>query len=288
MGFFNVYKERGVSSSKIVSKIKKITGEKRVGHMGTLDVEAEGVLPVAFGKAVRLFDFLLTKDKTYRVYFQFGAETDTLDYAGKVIFTSKFIPDFETFKEVLSQFTGEIEQIPPKYSALKVKGKCGYDIMRSGGDFTPKTRKVNIYSFQNPEIINENTYALTVNCSAGTYIRSLVRDIAHSVNSYATLSKLVRTKSGCFDIDNAALCCEIEKNPKSFIIPTDFPLANMQKVNLTDDEFRLLKNGVKLKIGNDSFDNAAAYYNGEIFGIISNDSSGVTVIKSYLYEGKNA
>lgn len=273
-----------MSSARAVGIIKKITGEKRVGHMGTLDVEAEGVLPVAFGKSVRLFDFLLSKDKIYETYFEFGRETDTLDYAGNTVFTTENIPDFEQFLSTLPSFTGELEQIPPKYSALKINGKCGYDIMRQGGDYTPKTRKVNIYSFKEPKRINERTFAVNVHCSAGTYIRSLVRDVARAMNSAAVLSKLVRIKSGCFELSDSARLAEIEKKPAEYVLPSDFPLLNMPKRELEEDEFRNLRNGIRIKSSGFNENDFTAYYNGKLYGIVGTDSLGMLFTKTYLYE----
>ena len=209
-GFININKASGVSSAREVAIIKKLTGTP-CGHMGTLDPMASGVLPVAIGKAARLFDFFLDKHKKYSATFRFGVDSDTLDTTGEIVENAGLVPEYAAVSEVLPQFTGEIMQLPPKYSAKNIGGRRGYELARAGVEFELKPKKVTVYSITLTGR-SGNEFTFDIECGGGTYIRSLARDIAVKLGTRAVMSALVRTQSGIFTIKNAvetsALSCE--------------------------------------------------------------------------------
>lgn len=187
------------------------------GHMGTLDPMAEGVLPVGIGHASRLFQYLLDKEKTYVARFQFGFSTDTLDVTGEILEKTSVIPTAEQITSVLPDFVGEIDQIPPKYSAKCVDGKRGYALARAGVDFELKPKKVTVLSAKLNGQMAENEFEFEFVCKGGTYIRSLARDIAAKCGSLGVMSALNRTAAGVFTLANGVSveefksCLDIEK-----------------------------------------------------------------------------
>ena len=201
-GILNINKEVGISSNKCVSLVKKALDTRKVGHTGTLDLEAGGVLPIVIGKATRVSDFLMDEDKEYITEAIFGKRTDTLDYDGEVVDTSDKTFTREDLEEAIKDFTGEITQIPPMYSALKVNGQKLYDLARKGIEVERKKRQVNIYSF---EIIDfdfpKATFKIT--CSKGTYIRTLIDDLGEKLGAFAYVNSLTRSKVGDFYIEDA-------------------------------------------------------------------------------------
>lgn len=243
-GFININKASGVSSAREVAIIKKLTGTP-CGHMGTLDPMASGVLPVAIGKAARLFDFFLDKHKKYSATFRFGVDSDTLDTTGEIVENAGLVPEYAAVSEVLPQFTGEIMQLPPKYSAKNIGGRRGYELARAGVEFELKPKKVTVYSITLTGR-SGNEFSFDIECGGGTYIRSLARDIAAKLGTRAVMSALVRTQSGIFTIKNAvetsALSCE---NINSFIIPTESVLP-YESISLAEkDEFKVF-NGLTI------------------------------------------
>lgn len=213
--------------------------------MGTLDPMASGVLPVAIGKAARLFDFFLDKHKKYSATFRFGVDSDTLDTTGEIVENAGLVPEYAAVSEVLPQFTGEIMQLPPKYSAKNIGGRRGYELARAGVEFELKPKKVTVYSIAITGR-SGNEFTFDIECGGGTYIRSLARDIAAKLGTRAVMSALVRTQSGIFTIKNAvetsALSCE---NINSFIIPTESVLP-YESISLGEkDEFKVF-NGLTI------------------------------------------
>ena len=203
IGFVNVNKPSGLGSSKVVSVLKKHFNIKKIGHMGTLDPLAEGVLPIAIGKATRMFDYMLEKNKTYIAQFTFGKTTDTLDSDGQVTETTTIIPTKNKILSILPKLIGRISQIPPQYSAKKVNGKCAYDFARNGEKVELSPKEIEIYDIKLLNQINNTTFEFEIECSGGTYIRSIARDMADLLNSKAYMSKLIRTKSGKFELNNS-------------------------------------------------------------------------------------
>lgn len=242
-GFINLNKPSGVSSAAMVGKIKRLTGIA-CGHMGTLDPMASGVLPVAVGNASRLFNYLLNKEKVYRAVFCFGRETDTLDALGTVLCTGKKIPSQEEINDKLRFFVGEIEQFPPAYSAKNVNGVRAYQLARQGKPVLLEAKKVFVRSVVLTRRVSEDSFEFLISCGGGTYIRSLGRDIAKACGTVATMTSLVREKSGVFTLDNA---CRIQsltaENWKEFLIPPD-RVFEMPAVDFDGEQARKLRNGL--------------------------------------------
>ena len=186
-GIVNVYKEKGFTSHDVVAKLRGILHQKKIGHTGTLDPEAEGVLPVCLGNATRLCDMLTDKDKTYRAVLLLGQTTDTQDTTGTVLSTCAEIPSEEAVRSAVTGFIGPYEQVPPMYSALKVGGKKLYELAREGKTVERQARTVQIYGIT-IEDIQLPRVTMTVSCSKGTYIRTLCHDIGERPVSYTHLT----------------------------------------------------------------------------------------------------
>lgn len=253
IGFVNVYKPKGITSFQVVAKLKKIYGTKRVGHLGTLDPMAEGVLPVAIGKATKFFDYFLTKDKEYDAVFCAGVLTDTLDADGEIVEQNNFIPTIEEVKNASQNFIGKINQMPPKFSAKKVNGVRAYTLAREGKDFQLKPKEVEIYSILTQKSEDDSLFNLKIWCSSGTYIRSLGVDIISSINALATMVKLVRTRAGEFKIEDSLTLDEIEKNPSKALLSLENALA-IPIIQVDENEFFKLKNGVGVKFKNGNYE----------------------------------
>lgn len=243
-GFLNVYKPVGMTSHDVVSKLRKLTNIKQIGHTGTLDPFAEGVLPVCIGKATRLIEFL-EDDKEYLATVQFGVSTTTYDREGEVIYTSDKKLVSEDVKNALKTFEGEISQLPPIYSAIKVKGKKLYEYARSGQEVEIKPRKVTIENIELKSFDEKLQQAeILIKCSKGTYIRSIANDLGQKLECGAHLIKLVRTQAGRFRIENSVNleCLDVVEN---LINPID--LLNYPKISATADDIEYIRNGRALK-----------------------------------------
>ena len=243
MYFLNVYKEKGITSFDVIQKLRKILNIKKIGHSGTLDPLAQGVLQIAVGDATRLLEYL-DNDKEYIAEIKFGYNSTTDDDEGEKEFIKK--PDF-TEKELqytLNEFNGKISQIPPKYSAIKIDGQKLCDLARKNKQIPEiKPRDVEIYSIKLINFQAPDCAKIKVNCSKGTYIRSLARDIGEKLNCGAYLTNLTRTKAGNFHIENSQkLSAEI----KNFALnPID--VLNLNKIKITEEQYKKVINGNPLK-----------------------------------------
>ena len=210
-GVIVVDKEKGKTSFDEIRKIRKEFNIKKVGHIGTLDPMATGVLPILVGEATKLSDYLMNHDKEYVAILSLGEKRDTGDSEGKIIETKK-VPDLseKNVKEILKSFEGEISQIPPKYSAIKVNGKKLYEYARSGEEIEIKPRKVNIFEINLIEI-KENSITFKVHCSKGTYIRTLCEDIAEKLGTVGYMSSLRRTRVGNFTLEDVGKIFQLKK-----------------------------------------------------------------------------
>ena len=219
-GFVNVFKPEGVGSTKVVGRVKYLLGTP-CGHMGTLDPLACGVLPVGVGNAARLFDYFLKKEKRYSARFVFGATTDTLDREGEIRRGGR-IPSAQEVAAALPAFVGEILQTPPRYSAVSVNGRRGYDLARRGADFDLPAKRVTVSSFVLHEQTAPDEFAFDIVCGGGTYIRSLARDLAAALGTEGYMSYLCRTASGIFSAETSVPFEELTaENIRDYIIPTD-------------------------------------------------------------------
>lgn len=292
-GFFNINKPGGMSSGAVVSKLRRLTGCRDAGHMGTLDPMATGVLPIAVGKSTRLFDLLLSKIKTYRAEFTFGAKSDTLDTEGHVVYEG-IIPDEKQIRAVLPDFLGICDQIPPAYSAKKINGKKAYQLARAQIEFELKPKRVQIYDIIYLGAVRPETHFFEISCSAGTYIRSIARDLGIRLGTNAIMSGLTRTKSGEFLLSESRTLEEIAQNPAACLINPEFVLKALQRIEIPDGQYTKLSNGVALKIEHvvnkpgegetDINTDYIVYCKNELFGIGRINGDGVLKINVWLKE----
>ncbi len=256
-GVILVNKHKGVTSHDIVFKIRRLFGTKKVGHTGTLDPLATGVLPVLVGRSAKAAEYLLSENKKYIAELKLGITTDTEDITGKILTKCDTLPTKNDFFEACCRFDGEIFQTPPMYSALKVDGKKLVDLARQGIEIERKSRKINIYSIV-PSVINEaeGLYRIEVSCSKGTYIRTLCADIGAHLGCGATMTELQRTQSGNFSIDNAYTIEQLENMELdariSLLVPPENLFLDAPSVRFSEFYTRLFKSGCEIyqkKIG---------------------------------------
>ena len=279
-GFVNIIKPSGMSSAYAVGAVKK-KFNMPCGHMGTLDPMAEGVLPVGIGKASRLFQYLLDKEKTYVARFIFGKTTDTLDVTGQITETTNVIPTLEQIKSVLYKFVGEIMQVPPVYSAKCINGKRSYELARQGKEVELEAKKVCVLGIECTNQISENEFEFKIDCKGGTYIRSLVRDIAKEVGSLGVMSKLTRTKCGIFTMENGVELEEFKKftEADTCIIAPD-RAVNFEKLVLSKKQAQKILDGVYENYG---FSNGVyRVYNEGAFIGVGKVEKGILRINSYV------
>ena len=248
-GFLNIYKPQGKTSHDVVAVLRRITKIKQIGHTGTLDPFAEGVLPVCIGKSTRLIEYL-DDEKAYIGTVQFGKSTTTYDIEGEGVNISNKKVTLEEIDVVLSNFRGEIKQLPPIYSAIKVKGKKLYEYARSGEEVVIKPREVNIYKLEIVEFDEEKqVLKLLIECSKGTYIRSIANDLGEALGCYGHLINLVRIKAGSFEVENSIELDKIENSEqvKNLLInPIEY--LNYPKYELNDFEKEKVSHGMSINV----------------------------------------
>lgn len=247
-GVIVIRKEKGFTSHDVVAKLRGILHMKKIGHTGTLDPDAEGVLPVALGKATRLVDMITDKEKTYEAVMRLGVVTDTQDMSGTVLSqTTELSVTEEELCTVVSSFVGDYMQVPPMYSALKVNGKKLYELAREGKTVERKPRPVHFYEIEILDI-SFPLVRFRVTCSKGTYIRTLCHDIGEKLGCGAAMESLLRTKVGRFTLDDAITLAQTEKavqegTIESKILGIEEILAEYPRVCCTKEGDRLLANG---------------------------------------------
>lgn len=248
-GIINVYKEKGFTSHDVVAKMRGILGQRKIGHTGTLDPAAEGVLPVCAGKGTKLCDMLTDHDKTYRAVLLLGTETDTEDTTGTVIKTAdpSGLTEDEVRDAILS-FVGDYDQIPPMYSALKVDGKKLYELAREGKTVERKARRVKIFEIA-IEKIELPEVTMTVSCSKGTYIRTLCHDIGEKLSVGGCMKELLRTKVGRFELKDSLTLDDLQKlkeegRLEEAVLPVEEVFRALPEIRSETAELdKLLKNG---------------------------------------------
>lgn len=245
-GFLLAYKEKGVSSNQVVQKTKRLLSLKKVGHLGTLDPMAEGLLVLAVNRATRFSSFFLESDKRYEAEISFGIKTNTDDAMGEVISESDLIPKESDIKKELKKFLGESLQNPPFFSALKHQGKPLYKYARDGEFISKPPRKINIYSIEN-FIYLHSKCSFSVHCSKGTYIRSIARDLGDVLGCGGHLSALKRVDQGEFNIAKSNIPIEIDlKN----MISIESAFKFFQEIKLNEEDTKIFSNGGKLQTEN--------------------------------------
>ena len=264
----NVFKEKGYTSQDVVSICKGILKTKKIGHAGTLDPDATGVLLLGVGKGTKITEYLMEYGKTYIFEMVFGISTDTLDLSGNVTGFSDKTYDKEKLKQILDDLNGKtIEQVPPMYSAVKVNGKKLYEYARENKEIKRKSRKITIYNIE-PLHLLENSCIIKVRCSKGTYIRVLIEDIAKKLDRLAYMKSLIRVNSGGFDIKDSI---KIESLRKCNIDDVSFSvyesLTEMKSIELDDNLYKKITNGVKVNINHKNIDNIKVVCKNKFIGI---------------------
>ena len=248
-GIINVLKPPGMTSHDVVYFVRRETGIKKVGHTGTLDPEAAGVLPICIGKATRVAQYIAEKNKKYRASIKFGITTETQDKYGKVI-EQVSVPDMDEIivKELINKFQGKILQTPPMYSAIKLKGKKLYQYALEGETVDVKSRYIEIFNISIIDKIDKDEFILDISCSKGTYIRTLCNDIGEESGFGAHMSQLIRLEATPFSIEDSVTLEEIrsavrEQDFKDILKPTDSVLSSLNRVNIKKSAEKSAKNG---------------------------------------------
>lgn len=256
-GILNVYKEKGYTSHDVVARLRGIVKQKKIGHTGTLDPEAEGVLPVCLGKGTKLCELLTDKRKTYRTVMLLGTVTDTQDTTGTILEEKEVTVTESQVREAVLSFLGDYDQVPPMYSALKVDGKKLYEYAREGKVIERAARKVVIYDIE-IEWIQLPKVSMKVTCSKGTYIRTLCHDIGETLGCGACMNSLLRTQVSCFSLEESHRLADIERMQeegtlKQVLMPMDAVFEEYPKVKVNADGEKFLRNGNPLNLNSLQF-----------------------------------
>ncbi len=247
-GWLNVFKEQGYTSSHIVRTLKKRFNIKKIGHYGTLDPLASGVLPLALGEATKTIQFITCNQKSYSFFINWGKETDTCDKEGRVLDETDIRPNIAEIKPTIQKyFMGNIDQKPPIFSAVKVNGKRAYQLARKNEKFEIYSKKINITKFELLRFINQNKAQFIVSCGPGTYVRSLARDLSKKLGTLGYASEIVRLKNSYFCVSKSISYDKIIKsNTSNFynkLLPVDYVLKNIEEIKLEKKYSDMLKDG---------------------------------------------
>lgn len=271
-GIIILDKESGMFSRTAGSRIAKMFGEKKFGHIGTLDPMATGVLPIAIGNATKMIPFIEDVNENKKEYLfglKFGIETDSLDITGQIIRTNDIVPNDDEIKIACEKILKMKEQIPPKFSAVHVNGRRAYELARGGADIELKPRPITIFDIEYAGKSRDNEYNFRVVCSRGTYVRSVVRDIANLTGAIATTTYIRRTLTNGFDIKNAHTLDFLENmfnnggDIEQYLMSSDCTLGDIPVINLDDKETMFYKNGGFIKT--DANDGLTRVYCGKDF-----------------------
>ena len=245
-GFINLNKPSGMTSHDAVNRVRKIFSTRKVGHAGTLDPSASGVLPIAIGRATKFIEYLADCNKSYRAEILFGVATDSGDLEGKIISRADDfqMPTIDELSAALKNFIGEIEQTPPKFSAIKIHGRKAYDLARKNLEFDMPRRLVKIFNIK-PIALEKNSAVIEIDCGKGTYIRSLAIDLGERLNLPATLKNLIRLRVDDFDLKNSSTLDELSVEN---ILPTENCLNHLPTFELNPKRIRAFLNGLPTTI----------------------------------------
>ena len=251
-GIFNIYKEKGFTSHDVVAIVRRTIHMKKVGHTGTLDPDAEGVLPVCVGKATKLSDVIMDGRKSYRAMLRLGVTTTTEDASGEVLETKAVVFDEGKIRAAVAAFIGRLEQVPPMYSAVKVNGKKLYELAREGKEIARKARTIEVYDIRIRRFLPPDRVEMDIDCSKGTYIRTLCADIGKALGCGGHMAELLRTATGSFSLENAIKLDDLKVLNYGCYLPANG--AFMQSCIAEDgtdmfgtDNTKLLYNGGKIQ-----------------------------------------
>ncbi len=276
-GIINVLKPAGMTSFDVVGFLRRAAGQKKIGHTGTLDPSAVGVLPICLGNATRAIEFIIDKDKVYRAELTLGSATDTQDSSGNVIYSHEIKADNEKIADAILSFIGEIDQLPPMYSAIKIEGKKLYELARQGETVERQPRKIKIYDIKIIRIWEEQAYLpgttykefsekrsvkkalFEVHCSKGTYIRTLCHDIGEKLGCGGHMSFLVRTRAGKYSLETALTLEEIKvlaetEQLEQNLVPVETIFEELNIIQLHEKDTFKYTNGVWLQLNNSNYD----------------------------------
>ena len=264
-GFINLNKPSGMTSHDAVNRIRKIFSTRKVGHAGTLDPQASGVLPIAIGRATKFIEYLADCNKTYRAEILFGIATDSGDLDGKIISRADNfkIPTVDDFNATLKSFIGEIEQTPPKFSAIKIHGRKAYDLARKNLEFDMPRRLVKISNIK-LLALEENSATIEIDCGKGTYIRSLATDIGERLKIPATLKNLLRLRVGDFHLKNSAT---LDQLTTENILPVETCLNHLPRFELNENRIRAFLNGLPTTIHAPNQNALRIFADGKFLGV---------------------
>ncbi len=271
-GIINIYKPKGITSNGVVTRVRRILGMKKVGHTGTLDPEAEGVLPICVGKATKVAGMLTDSDKAYRAVIRLGVTTDSQDMTGEVISTAEVNVTREQFEKAVKKFEGEIQQIPPMYSAIKLNGQPLYKLARQGIEVERKPRNVTISEIKILDFSGE-TAEIEVYCSKGTYIRTLCDDIGKELGCGGAMESLLRIKSGPFVLGKSITLEYLAENADNaqelMTLPDE--LFDYECIYMSKEQTAIIKNGVPVK--------TEAVRNGVMYRVYSHEEEFLCISK---------
>ena len=289
-GVINVNKPLGITSHDVVYRLRRLLSIKKIGHTGTLDPDADGVLPMCVGRATKVADMLTAQDKQYVAEVTLGSATDTLDKSGEVTETAEVNVTEDDIRNVAAEFVGDIEQIPPMYSAIKINGKKLYELAREGKVTERDPRRIHIENIEVLDInLAEKKFSMRVDCSKGTYIRTLCDDIGRRLGCFAHMSALTRTRSGRFDIEESYTLEQIEKmmtdGEDGFLVPIDVIFEEYEKLVISKNKAHKMCNGVQVSVqGTEEGVTYRVYDEADNFLTISKVEGGVLKILKTFYQ----
>ena len=276
-GIFNIYKEKGFTSHDVVAIVRRTIHMKKVGHTGTLDPDAEGVLPVCVGKATKLSDVIMDGRKSYRAMLRLGITTTTEDASGEVLETKEVDFNEDKIREVVASFIGKLEQVPPMYSAVKVNGKKLYELAREGKEIERKSRTIEVYDIRIRQFLPPDRVEIDVDCSKGTYIRTLCSDIGKALGCGGHMAELLRTATGAFSLDNAIKLDELkalaeQEKVEDALLTMEDALKDFPVVKVSEKSAKFLYNGGKIQ---ERFftEKPASYEEGDIVSVYDHENN---------------
>ena len=276
-GIFNIYKEKGFTSHDVVAIVRRTIHMKKVGHTGTLDPDAEGVLPVCVGKATKLSDVIMDGRKSYRAMLRLGITTTTEDASGEVLETKEVECNEDRIREVVASFIGKLEQVPPMYSAVKVNGTKLYELARAGKEIERKSRTIEVYDIRIRQFLPPDRVEIDVDCSKGTYIRTLCADIGKRLGCGGHMAELLRTATGAFSLDDAIKLDELkalaeQEKAEEALLTMEEALKDFPVVKVSEKSAKFLYNGGKIQ---ERFftEKPASYQEGDIVVVYDHENN---------------